>query len=85
MGCTHYEQNKGLRRWLASSNLIFPILDWAKSATQGYALGDTIRNRNLQVDAGGLAAKGNITGARNTLYKGGDFAGAGQIDDRYRA
>jgi hypothetical protein len=59
--------------------------DWAKSATQGYALGDTIGNRNLQVDAGGLAAKGNLTGARNTLYKGGDFAGAGQIDDRYRA
>lgn len=53
-----------------------------ESATQGYKLGEAQRQRNLSVEAGGLAAGGNLKGARDALYKGGDFSGAGQIDEK---
>lgn len=55
------------------------------SATQGYKLGEGMRQRDLSIQAGGLAAGGNLRGARDALYKGGDFSGAGAIDDKLRA
>jgi hypothetical protein len=56
------------------------VSDWLKSANQGYALGDTIRNRDLSVQAGQQAASGNMLGARSTLYGGGNFEAARGID-----
>jgi hypothetical protein len=58
--------------------------EWFKSAGQGYAQGEAIRNRNLRVDAGGQAAEGDMTGARSTLYEGGDFEGGNQITQMMR-
>lgn len=58
---------------------------WFKSQAQGYALGDTMRNRNLLVDAGGQMAKGNLKGARDTLYRGGNIDDGGKIDARLQA
>lgn len=58
--------------------------EWFKSAQQGYALGETMRNRNLRVDAGGQAAEGDLRGAKATLYKGGDFEGGNQIHQLMR-
>jgi hypothetical protein len=59
--------------------------DFAKSATQGYALGNAMRQRNVQMEAGGLAAKGNMRGARDALYRGGEIDDGNKIDDRYMA
>src|SRR6185503_152677 len=58
--------------------------EWFKSAAQGYALGDTMRNRDLRVDAGGQAAEGDLKGAKSTLYEGGDFEGANQVHQLMR-
>jgi hypothetical protein len=58
--------------------------EWFKSAGQGYAQGDAIRNRNLRVDAGGQAAEGDLAGAKSTLYGGGDFEGGNQIHQLMR-
>jgi hypothetical protein len=58
--------------------------EWFKSAAQGYALGDTMRNRDLKVEAGGQAAEGNLAGAKSTLYGGGDFEGANQVHQLMR-
>ncbi len=58
---------------------------WQQSALQGYALGDKMRSRNLLVDAGQQMAAGNLKGARNTLYQGGDFDEGGKIDAQMRA
>lgn len=58
---------------------------WFQSAKSGYALGDTMRNRNLLVDAGGQMAKGNLKGARDTLYKGGNIDDGGKIDAQIQA
>lgn len=55
---------------------------WFQSANQGYALGDAMRNRDVSVNAGALAAQGNLKGARNALYAGGNFDDAGKVDDR---
>jgi hypothetical protein len=59
--------------------------DFAKSATQGYALGDTMRRRDVSVEAGGLAAKGNMRGARDALYRGGEIDDGFKVDDRMMA
>jgi hypothetical protein len=59
--------------------------DFAKSATQGYALGDTMRRRDVSVEAGGLAAKGNLRGARDALYRGGEIDDGFKVDDRMMA
>jgi hypothetical protein len=56
--------------------------DFARSATQGYALGDTMRRRDVSVEAGGLAAKGNMRGARDALYRGGEIDDGFKVDDR---
>jgi hypothetical protein len=58
--------------------------EWFKSHAQGYALGETMRNRDLRVDAGGQAAEGDMKGARSTLYEGGDFEGGNQISQMMR-
>ncbi len=58
--------------------------EWFKSAAQGYALGDTMRNRDLRVDAGGQAAEGDMKGAKATLYEGGDFEGGNQVHQMMR-
>lgn len=55
---------------------------WFRSASEGYALGDAMRNRDVSVNAGALAAQGNLKGARNALYAGGNFDDAGKVDDR---
>jgi hypothetical protein len=59
--------------------------EFANAANQGYALGETMRGRNLLVDAGKQMAAGNARGARNTLYAGGNFDEGGKIDARLRA
>jgi hypothetical protein len=58
--------------------------EWFRSAGQGYAQGEAIRNRNLRVDAGGQAAEGDMKGARSTLYEGGDFEGGNQVNQMMR-
>lgn len=58
--------------------------EWFKSAGQGYALGETVRNRDLKVDAGGQAAEGDLKGAKSTLYEGGDFEGGNQVSQMMR-
>jgi hypothetical protein len=58
--------------------------EWFKSAAQGYALGDTMRNRDLRIDAGGQAAEGDLRGAKATLYEGGDFEGGNQVHQMMR-
>ena len=58
--------------------------EWFKSAGQGYAQGEAIRNRNLRVDAGGQAAEGDLKGAKATLYEGGDFEGGNQVNQMMR-
>jgi hypothetical protein len=58
---------------------------WQQSALQSYALGDTMRNRNLLTEAGGMMAKGHLKGARDTLYAGGNLDEGGKIDARLRA
>lgn len=61
------------------------VSDWFKAANQGYALGDTIRNRDLSVQAGQQAASGNMLGARSTLYGGGNFEAARGIDTHQKS
>lgn len=56
--------------------------NWLQSARQGYALGNDMRKRNLLTEAGGLAAGGNLKGARNTLYRGGELDEGYKLDDR---
>lgn len=58
--------------------------EWFKSAQQGYAQGEAIRNRDLRVDAGGQAAEGDLKGAKATLYEGGDFEGGNQVNQLMR-
>ncbi|HTD74555.1 MAG TPA: hypothetical protein VK652_13585 [Steroidobacteraceae bacterium] len=58
--------------------------EWFKSAAQGYALGDTMRNRDLSVQAGGQAAEGDLAGAKSTLYAGGNFEGGNQVNQMMR-
>lgn len=58
--------------------------EWFKSRAQGYALGDTMRNRDLRIDAGGQAAEGDMAGAKATLYEGGDFEGGNQVNQMMR-
>ena len=58
--------------------------EWFRSAGQGYAQGEAIRNRNLRVDAGGQAAEGDLKGAKATLYEGGDFEGGNQVHQMMR-
>jgi len=58
--------------------------EWFKSAAQGYALGDTMRNRDLSVQAGGQAAEGDLAGAKSTLYAGGNFEGGNQVNQLMR-
>lgn len=74
---------------MASGGLLAPYIpnvgNWLESANQGYALGDTMRNRNLLVDAGGQMAQGNLKGARNTLYQGGNLDEGNKIEARLRA
>lgn len=57
---------------------------WLQSHALGYEQGEAIRNRDLTVQAGGQAAEGDLTGARSTLYGGGNFAGANQITQLLR-
>jgi hypothetical protein len=59
--------------------------DFARSATQGYALGDKMRNRDLNVSAGGLLSKGNVRGARDAFYAGGNIDEGGKLDQRLMA
>src|SRR5262245_1486137 len=59
--------------------------DFSGAANQGYALGETMRSRNLLVDAGKQMAAGNAKGARNTLYAGGNFDEGGKLDEQFRA
>jgi hypothetical protein len=59
--------------------------NWTQSALQGYKMGDAMRSQNLLSEAGGMAATGNLKGARDTLYKGGNFDDAGKIDAQLRA
>ena len=58
---------------------------WEQSAKQGYALGDTMRNRDLSVNAGGLLSQGNVRGARDALYAGGNLDEGGKLDAQLRA
>lgn len=59
--------------------------DWANTAKTGYALGDTMHRRDVSVEAGGLAAKGNMRGARDALYRGGEIDDGFKVDDRMKA
>lgn len=69
--------------------------NWLAAQTQGYNLGATqrkrdmdeaeaARERGLLTQAGGLAASGNLRGARDALYRGGDLSRAAAFDDRMR-
>lgn len=69
--------------------------NWLAAQTQGYNLGATqrkrdmdeaeaARERGLLTQAGGLAASGNLRGARDALYRGGDLSRAAALDDRMR-
>lgn len=64
--------------------------------TQGYQTGAAMRERDeaarkeaeqksLLRGAGDLAASGNLRGARDALYRGGDFARAESFDEKLRA
>lgn len=53
---------------------------WQHSAIQGYQLGNAMRSQNLLQSAGQAAAAGDMTGAKNMLYGGGDFATAQGMD-----
>lgn len=64
--------------------------------TQGYQTGAAMREReeaarkeaeqkSLLTSAGGLAASGNLRGARDALYRGGDFTRAAAFDEQLRA
>ena len=59
--------------------------DFARSASQGYALGDVMRQRRVSAEAGGLAASGNMRGARDALFRGGELDDGFKIDDRMAA
>lgn len=43
------------------------------------------QKRDLLKEAGGLAAAGNLSGARNKLYSGGDFSQASNVSGEMRA
>jgi hypothetical protein len=58
---------------------------WHQSALQAFKVGDAVRSQNLLTQAGGQMAKGNLKGARDTLYAGGDLDEGGKIDARLRA
>jgi hypothetical protein len=59
--------------------------DFSSAATRGYALGDMMRNRDLNVSAGGLLSKGDVKGARDALYAGGNLDEGGKLDAQLRA